>query len=180
MPVEGWLYFIVSFMIFASIVALELKDLLSSIVSVGVTGLALAVAFIFLQAPDLALVQFVYEIVAVIILIMLLKATGERLEKEREGRFLLFSKLLLLILATIMIIPLFSALPEFGKPLLEVSEKYLSEGSADTGSANLVTSVILDYRAYDTLGEATVIFVSILGAVTLLSKRKKHEGDSNG
>lgn len=85
MPVEGWLYFIVSFMIFASIIALELKDLLSSVVSVGVTGLALAVAFIFLQAPDLALVQFVYEIISVIILIMLLKATGEKTRK-RKGR----------------------------------------------------------------------------------------------
>jgi len=179
-PVEGWLYFIVSFMIFASIIALELKDLLSSVVSVGVTGLALAVAFIFLQAPDLALVQFVYEIISVIILIMLLKATGERLEKEKEGRLSLSFKLLFLVLISIMVIPLFSVLPEFGKPLLDVSKKYLANGATETGSANLVTSVILDYRAYDTLGEATVIFVSILGAVTLLSKRKKHEGDSNG
>ncbi|AKI97572.1 hydrogen gas-evolving membrane-bound hydrogenase subunit E [Kosmotoga pacifica] len=177
MPVEGWLYFTVSFMIFASIVALELKDLLSSVVSVGVAGLALAVAFIFLQAPDLALVQFVYEIVSVIILILLLKATGERLEQTKENKLSMYFKVFFLVLILIMVVPLFSSLPEFGNPLLEVAGKYLKDGATETGSANMVTSVILDYRVYDTLGEATVIFVSILGAVTLLSKRKRNEGD---
>jgi multisubunit Na+/H+ antiporter MnhB subunit len=42
--------------------------------------------------------------------------------------------------------------------------------------------VLLDYRAYDTLGEATVIFVSILGAYALLRHvgRKKSETPEGG
>jgi len=34
--------------------------------------------------------------------------------------------------------------------------------------------VILDYRAYDTLGEATVLFTSILGATVLLRRKAKN------
>ncbi len=178
MPVEGWLYFLTVFMIFASIVALEMKDLLSSIISVGMVGLAVAVAFLFLQAPDLALVQFVYEIIAVVILILLLKATSERYEKEGEGKFSFVVKLLFIVAVLIAVAPLFSVLPAFGEPHMHVAERYLQEGARETGAANLVASVILDYRAYDTLGEATVLFVSILGVVTLLrNKTRKVKSD---
>jgi len=177
-PVEGWLYFLTVFMIFASIVALEMKDLLSSIISVGMVGLAVAVAFLFLQAPDLALVQFVYEIIAVVILILLLKATSERYEKEGEGKFSFVVKLLFIVAVLIAVAPLFSVLPAFGEPHMHVAERYLQEGARETGAANLVASVILDYRAYDTLGEATVLFVSILGVVTLLrNKTRKVKSD---
>ncbi|MCK4689959.1 MAG: DUF4040 domain-containing protein, partial [Candidatus Marinimicrobia bacterium] len=64
MPVETWLIFVISFMILGSIVALELKDLLSSIIAIGIVGLGVSVSFLFLQAPDLAIVQFLFEIFA--------------------------------------------------------------------------------------------------------------------
>ncbi|OAA23172.1 MULTISPECIES: hydrogen gas-evolving membrane-bound hydrogenase subunit E [Kosmotoga] len=177
MPIESWMYFLIGFMIFASIVALEIKDLLSSVISVGMVGLAVAVAFLFLQAPDLALVQFVYEIISVIILILLLKNSGERYETVKESKVSFSAKLVVILLVLFLIAPLFSILPEFGKPLLEVSERYLESGTEETGAVNLVTSVVLDYRVYDTLGEATILFVSILGVVTLLRKRDKGKDD---
>ncbi|MBE4906487.1 sodium:proton antiporter [Bacillus luteolus] len=41
-----------------------------------------------------------------------------------------------------------------------LSEHYISEGVQETGAINLVASVLLDYRAFDTLGEATVILTA--------------------
>ena len=47
-----------------------------------------------------------------------------------------------------------------------------------TGAMNVVTSVILDYRAYDTLGEATVLFTAVIGVLTVMrSVGKKKEED---
>ncbi len=44
----------------------------------------------------------------------------------------------------------------------------------ESGSANYVTSIVVNYRSFDTLGEITVLFVSALGVGLLLSgKRKK-------
>ncbi|MHC4412389.1 MAG: hydrogen gas-evolving membrane-bound hydrogenase subunit E, partial [Planctomycetota bacterium] len=53
------------------------------------------------------------------------------------------------------------------------SQTYVQQGLQHTGAANLVSSVILDYRAYDTLGEATVLFTSIIGATVILREKSK-------
>ena len=64
-------------------------------------------------------------------------------------------------------------LPAFGEPLLRVSKGYIAEGFGITRAANIVTAILLDFRAYDTLGEATVLFASVLGALALLRKDGK-------
>ena len=53
------------------------------------------------------------------------------------------------------------------------SQTYIERGLADTGAANLVSGVILDYRGYDTLGEATVLFTAIVGATVILRTRSR-------
>ncbi len=167
MPVEIWLHFILGFMIIGAIAALEMKDVLSAIIAVGIVGLALSVAFLFLQAPDLALVQFVFEILCVIILI---RAYTRREEHIVEKTDIVKTAIAVVILSAIFVASIFAfkELPSFGKPIARIAERYLIKGAYETGSANLVTSIILDYRAYDTLGEITVLFTSILGAFTIL------------
>jgi len=46
---------------------------------------------------------------------------------------------------------------------------YRETKDAETGPANLVTSIVLDYRAFDTLGEVTVLFISILGVALIMT-----------
>ncbi|MGM0652535.1 MAG: hydrogen gas-evolving membrane-bound hydrogenase subunit E [Bacillota bacterium] len=50
----------------------------------------------------------------------------------------------------------------------EVPQRYLEQGTEETGAVNIVSSVIIDYRAFDTLGEATVLFVAIAAVVATL------------
>jgi len=47
---------------------------------------------------------------------------------------------------------------------------YIEHGVEEVGGTNIVTDIVFDYRGYDTLGEATVLFTSIAGAVALLRK----------
>lgn len=55
-----------------------------------------------------------------------------------------------------------------------ISENILQRFSEDTGAANAVTAILWDYRGYDTLGEATVIFVAVasVGALFRVSKEE--------
>lgn len=55
-----------------------------------------------------------------------------------------------------------------------IPDRYLRQIREDTGSLNAVSAVISDYRAFDTLGEATVLFTAIAAIyATLLAGSKK-------
>jgi len=55
-----------------------------------------------------------------------------------------------------------------------VMEKYLRDSAIDTGAINTIAAIILDYRAYDTLGEATVLFVAVLAVTATLYGGEHH------
>lgn len=175
MPVETWLTFTLGFMILGSVVALELKDILSSIIAIGIVGLGVSMSFLFLQAPDLAIVQFLFEIFALIILVRaFIDKENHRLEASSANAILTGIGILAVVALFVLSVPVFKLLPPFGEPLMKVSQHYLDAGAAETGAANLVTSIILDYRAYDTLGEVTVLFTAILGVFAILRSTAKN------
>lgn len=164
------------FMIIAAIVAVELKDLLGSIVAVGAVGLGLAIAFLFLQAPDLAIVQIVVEILSLIILIRAVGILKDTTIITRERKFITVIPIVAVIVLFIYLsTKALLEIPPFGTPILKVAQRYISSGLTETGAANLVASVILDYRALDTLGEATVLFTAVIGVLAVIRKigRKK-------
>ncbi|CAH2212562.1 hydrogen gas-evolving membrane-bound hydrogenase subunit E [Tepidibacter aestuarii] len=89
-------------------------------------------------------------------------------------------KIITVILTTLLIGIILmgvSELPEFGKGDVPahnyVSKTYLEDTVKETGALNIITGIILDYRAFDTFVEATVLFTG--GIVVLLLLRK--EGD---
>lgn len=73
-------------------------------------------------------------------------------------------------------------LPPFGTPDAaihkHVAPRYIADTIKDTGVPNAVTSILADYRGYDTLGETTVIFTAGIG-VLLLLHRARRRGRAN-
>ena len=62
-----------------------------------------------------------------------------------------------------------------------VAPRYLAQSIAETGVPNVVTSVLADYRGYDTLGETTVIFTAGIGVLLLLrGLRRRDDIDQGG
>jgi len=47
-------------------------------------------------------------------------------------------------------------------------DRYLNDGMQETGAVNLVAGIILDYRAFDTLGESHVLFTAAIAVLILL------------
>jgi len=54
-----------------------------------------------------------------------------------------------------------------------VSPRYLERSLEETGTPNVVTSILADYRGYDTLGEVTVIFIAGMACILLLRRRRR-------
>jgi multisubunit Na+/H+ antiporter MnhB subunit len=171
-------YILLLFIIIAAIIAVETKHLLSAVICIGAVGFGASIMFLFLRAPDIAITQIVVEVLGLIILIRaclsreLTFISGPR---EFFGVVVSVAIIFVIFLAGIKV---FETLPDFGIPIFAeapeaASQTYISQGLAKTGAANLVASVILDFRAYDTLGEATVLFTSIIGATVILRKKTK-------
>lgn len=55
----------------------------------------------------------------------------------------------------------------------EVSARYIENGLQETGAVNIVTGMILDYRAFDTFGESNVLFATTTTVLILLHMKKK-------
>ncbi len=65
-----------------------------------------------------------------------------------------------------------SYLPPFGSAENptnnEVAQRYLEQGMEETGATNIITGLILDYRAFDTFGESAVLFVASVSVFLFL------------
>lgn len=205
MGMELFVIALIGFMLLAALIAVEARDLLSSVICVGAAGFALSVIDLLMGAPDLAITQVVVEVIALVLLIRMVVTRSDT--SETSPRDALRTGLVLLAGGVILAVVFFAVggveragtMPPFGEPVLAhakddkvppgVSRQYLGDpneldkvaagtrtaedpnglGAAhETRTANVVMAVLLDYRAYDTLGEATIIFVSILGAYVIL------------
>jgi len=66
------------------------------------------------------------------------------------------------------------ALRPFGDPVHKEMDEYFNRYSQDEVAANnAVTAIVFDYRGYDTLGEATVLFVAVTGVALILRRLGK-------
>ena len=63
----------------------------------------------------------------------------------------------------------------FGTPKTKVGKYYINEGVEETGATNIVTTVVISYRGFDTLGEITVLFIAAMGLGAVLTDGLKGE-----
>jgi multisubunit Na+/H+ antiporter MnhB subunit len=164
--------------VIAAIITVLTTNLLYAVISVGAVGFLLAIAYLFLAAPDVAIVQIGVEVVSLVILI---RATlGREVQQLKTVHAVVGVSFAVAFVAVIGLfgIQVFNQFPEFGIPVMErfadsPALVFLQTGLATTGAPNMVTAVLLDFRAWDTLGEATVLFCAALGAVAVLRRNAR-------
>ena len=136
---EIYLLILLILMILGSLYSLNAKDLLSAVISYGIVGFGLVICFLMLQAPDLAIVQIVVEVITLIIMISVIKnTTHEELAETRKFKALV-GFLVVIIFAVIfmyIINKLTGILTGFGEHFTRMATAYL-DGAHKTGSANL-------------------------------------------
>lgn len=95
-------------------------------------------------------------------------------------RFYSFLALLLGGLMIYFLLETVALMPRFGDPATpganEVAVRYIEKGLEETGAVNIVAGMILDYRAFDTLGESTVLFIAACAVLILLRIDRNKDG----
>lgn len=85
--------------------------------------------------------------------------------------FLTMFLMLVLLLSTVYEAP---SLGSSASPVNNyVSKKYIEDAQDETSAVNVVTGIILNYRAFDTLGESTVIFAAVIAVMAVLGKGRE-------
>jgi multicomponent Na+:H+ antiporter subunit B len=82
--------------------------------------------------------------------------------------------ILLLIIVALGISLSVAKIP-FESPETKVGRHYIDEGIEETGAVNIVTSVVVNYRGFDTLGEVTVLFIAAIGLGAVLTGTTEKE-----
>ncbi len=96
-------------------------------------------------------------------------------------KFKIFVIVLLVLLSAFTVFNVVIELPTYGEkdnPIHnEVYRRYIDEQMEDTGIPNMVTSIVLDYRAYDTMFETIVLFAAVTAVAVALKATKKGGDD---
>ena len=80
---------------------------------------------------------------------------------------------LALVISLVFLVAAAFLLHPFGQPPSEMDDYIIENAQSETGTNNAVTSVVFDYRGYDTLGEATILFAAVTGVLTMLRVKKR-------
>jgi multicomponent Na+:H+ antiporter subunit B len=162
----------------------RMRNLFGVVVLAGIYSFLMASLLMALDAVDVAMTEAAVGAgVSTVVLLATLHLTGSmEYPQPRPAYVPLF------VAAGVgagLILGTFS-LPPFGTddaPIhRHVAPRYLSESINETMVPNVVTSVLADYRGYDTLGETTVIFTAGIGVMLLLRgrRRPRREGTDEG
>jgi len=167
---------IIGLMILGALYAIHAKDLLSSVIACGIVGYSLVICFLLLKAPDLAIVQIVVDTITLIIMVAVVldSSREEKYSKpDTQGYVSAVTGIILILIFLWFFIASIQQLDVLGKSTLRMAESYIEGAAQKTGSANLVTGVVFDFRGYDTMGEAVVLVTAVLGVLTILRLRGK-------
>ena len=138
-----------------------------AVAALGVVGFSVALLFLGLGAPDLAMTQMLVEtLIVVIILLVLRHLPAIRAERAEAGPSRAASAALA-VGAGVLMTGL--ALAVAATPFDGSVSTYFAEQSVPAGfGRNVVNVILVDFRALDTLGEVTVLAVAALGAHVLV------------
>jgi len=166
---------LLTFVVLAAIVAVFLRDILSSIIALAGFSFGAAIVYVLLSAPDVALTEAAVGAGATTVLFLVtivktVRPSGERIfERIRWGPVALVTALFGGLLVTL------PSLPRVGDPAApvtagEVTTYYLENAYPETGVENVVTAVLAAYRGFDTLGEATVVIAAGIAVLIVLRR----------
>lgn len=156
--------------------AIIVKDLISSVFILGTYSFLLALVWAWLGAVDVAFVEAVVGAgLATVFFLMTLFGTHPKDTRIRRSPA---PRVALIGLPLLGLLLFFAAedLPKFSDPQspanVHVSAGYLENSLTETDTPNVVTAVLMDYRAFDTLVETGVIFTAGIACALLLRRRK--------
>jgi multicomponent K+:H+ antiporter subunit A len=136
-----------------------------ALVTIGVVGLVVSLAFVKFSAPDLALTQLSVEIVTIVLLLLALYFLPQHAAPEKDRARVWRDGVIALLAGGGTAALAWAVLT---RPYDTIAGYYLANSVPGGGGSNVVNVILVDFRGYDTLGEITVLALAGLGIVAML------------
>ncbi|GAB3354553.1 Na+/H+ antiporter subunit A [Modestobacter lapidis] len=155
----------------AAFLAIRIRQRLSAVLVVGVTGYALAVLFILQGAPDLALTQFLVETLTLVTFVLVLRKLPKDITERHRPRERAFRGVVAGCVGAFM--AAVGAVALAARTAEPVSVAYPEAAYEFGGGQNIVNVTLVDIRAWDTLGEISLLVVVATGVASLVFLRRR-------
>jgi multicomponent Na+:H+ antiporter subunit B len=170
---------LLGFVLVSATVTVFLRDVLAAIVAFAAYSLGLALLWLTLRAPDVALTEAAIGagVTTVLFVLALTKTVRPPPEKSTFKRVDWPAAVVTVVLAGALLwtVP---AIPPIGSPDApawadpNVTQFYLANAYDQTGVENVVTAVLAAYRGFDTFGEAVVVFAAGVSVLVVLKEER--------
>jgi multicomponent Na+:H+ antiporter subunit A len=155
----------------AALGAIVMRNRLAAMLLVGVAGYGCGTIFVFHGAPDLALTQFLVETLTLVIFVLVLRTLPAEADRVNIRRNRLPRTVLALAVGgTVTTLAVYAMAARTGTPIAEL----LPDAAYFRGhGANTVNVLLVDIRAWDTLGEISVLLVAATGVASMVFRHRR-------
>jgi multicomponent Na+:H+ antiporter subunit A len=158
------------------------RQRLAAVLLLGAVGYGVAVLFVMQGAPDLALTQFVIETVSLVAFVLALRHLPDRFPARRAGRGWRMGTVsqIAISAAVGLFVAAFAVVTASAQSQKTVAHEYLDRALPEAGGRNVVSTILVDFRAFDTFGEISVLTVAALGMVSMVILGRRIGGAMGG
>lgn len=156
---------IVAVIIGGALSAARAESSMAAVLSLGTVGYGVALMFLSFGAPDLAMTQFSVETLTAVIFVLVFRhfpKFGVLSRKAIRVRDALIATGLGTLIASVVLFVGTSGTPS------RIAGYFVDEGPGRAHGRNIVNVILVDFRAFDTLGEITVLVTAAIGVHALL------------
>ncbi|MFI2209950.1 Na+/H+ antiporter subunit A [Streptomyces sp. NPDC020141] len=149
----------------AALLCLQVRRRMKAVVMAGLTGYGTALLFVVQGAPDLALTQFCVETVSLLVFVLVLRRMPVYFQETiSRWRLMVRVPLALAAAAAVSVVLWVMAAARRADP----AGRALVYETAHHGVKDVVATILVEYRAWDTLGESAVLAVAAVGVTSLI------------
>ncbi|MFC5170950.1 Na+/H+ antiporter subunit A [Streptomyces mutomycini] len=160
----------------AALSCLTVSRRMKAVVLAGLTGYGAALLFVVQGAPDLALTQFCVETVSMIVFVLVLRRMPVRFEESiGTWRRALRIPVALVAAATVGVAVWVAGAARVAEP----AGTPMVEEVAHHGLKDVVATILVDLRAWDTMGESAVLAAAAIGVTSLIYLHRRSETSMN-
>lgn len=145
---------------------------IAGVLTLSILGFMVAIFYILVSAPDLALTQLVVETLVLVIFLLVIDKLPVFYGELEFARAVRDAALSTVVGITVFLTVLVSTA---GTPNSFVAEEFVARSVEEAGGHNIVNVILVDFRAFDTMGEISVVAMAALAVLTIIGMRERGE-----